>query len=67
MEDTKKTEMGPGSIVRLKSGGPKMKVVGAHSRGWLCTWEEGADGTPTFFAFPEPCIELVTDDGMVND
>jgi uncharacterized protein YodC (DUF2158 family) len=52
--------MKSGDVVRLKSGGPKMTILGGKSGHWVCQWFTNAglqDGT-----FAEASLELVDED-----
>ena len=56
MSDEKK--IGPGSVVRLKSGGPSMTVeraTGNTGTGWWCTWF--AEKTKVSDGFEEAALE----------
>jgi uncharacterized protein YodC (DUF2158 family) len=54
-------ELKIGDVVRLKSGGPKMTVLGGNGNHWVCQWFNNAGLDEG--AFAAEALELVkTDD-----
>jgi uncharacterized protein YodC (DUF2158 family) len=55
------SEHAPGTVVRLKSGGPKMTVEGTDEEGELtCVWFVGNKTKRD--SFPDAALEAVDDD-----